>query len=149
MKMPCFHKRARRMAGLCVSKKFFDTLNKFSMTRDTPLGFPAHPLPYRRRNFITLPTVSGPAVWRGLSACLVGLMSNCAAMKVFDRQSKGAAGSMNRAAPLKSSLPVPQLRTTASMCARTCSAGQSALAMCSTQKSISCSLLLYLNSPSA
>ena len=40
-------------------KGFFDTLNKFSMTQDTPLGFPAHTLPYRRRNFITLPTVSG------------------------------------------------------------------------------------------
>ena len=31
--------------------------------------------------------------------------------------------------------------TTASMCARTCSAGQFSFAMCATQKSISCSLL--------
>lgn len=39
--------------------------------------------------------------------------------------------------------------TTASICARTCSAGQASLAICSTQKSIRCSLLVYRNSPSA
>ena len=38
--------------------------------------------------------------------------------------------------------------TTASMCARTCSFGQASLAMCSTQNSISCSGLVYLNVPS-
>ena len=38
--------------------------------------------------------------------------------------------------------------TTASIWALTCSAGQLSLAMCVTQKSISCSLLVYLNVPS-
>ena len=38
--------------------------------------------------------------------------------------------------------------TTASICARTCSGGQLSLDICSTQKSISCSTLVYLNSPS-
>ena len=39
--------------------------------------------------------------------------------------------------------------TTASICAQTCSAGQFSFARCSAQKSISCSLLVYRNSPSA
>ncbi len=39
--------------------------------------------------------------------------------------------------------------TTASICARTCSSGHSSVAICFAQKSISCSLLVYLNSPSA
>ena len=30
------------------------------MARDTPLGFPAHTLPYRRGEFTTLSTVSSP-----------------------------------------------------------------------------------------
>ena len=30
------------------------------MARDTPLGFPAHTLPYRRGEFTTLSTVSDP-----------------------------------------------------------------------------------------
>ena len=39
--------------------------------------------------------------------------------------------------------------TTASMCARTCSAGQASLAMWATQKSMSCSMLVYWNVPPA